>query len=71
MKFKIERGIEMPVRSKDIRYPLAEMEVGDSFSFPLEYRASVQTLASAAKKQGRAYRVKKIAPEVCRIWRIS
>jgi len=68
MSFRIDKTVPVPAVN---RYPLQEMKVGESFEFPVEFRASVQTLASVAKKHGREFRVKKVSPETCRVWRIK
>lgn len=69
-EYKLESGHEMPLTQGNI-YPFKEMEVGDSFTFPLEKRHSIQSIASRQKAEGKVFRVKKISDEECRIWRIK
>lgn len=57
----------IPVR---VSHPMDRLEVGESYSFPLAKRASVQTTASRIKKEhGKEFTIKKIDDEVARVWR--
>jgi hypothetical protein len=65
--FKVDQGVPMP---KVYRYPIDELEVGESFEFPIEKRQSVQTSASNIKKKSdKSFVVSKVNDEVGRIWR--
>ena len=63
----IDTSVPIPERAI---YPLAQLEVGDSFLFPADKRGSVQTRASKVKRDtGREFVVRKINKDECRIWR--
>lgn len=67
--YQIESGVEIPKRSV---VPLSALAVKDSMMFPLEKRASVQTMASLLKRtQGKEFKVKKIDEARGRVWRVQ
>jgi len=65
--FKIDQNVPMPTGRA--LYPLGQLNIGDSFCFPLTKRASVSSLAAtyAPKK----FTVRKISDTECRVWRIA
>lgn len=66
----IDTGV--PIPDSVVNYPLKDLDVGDSFVFPKEKRASVQSKASLVKKEtGREFTVSKIDDTNCRIWRVK
>jgi len=69
-KFKIEKGI--PIPSKRINsYPFGEMNVGDSFSFPADKRASVACSVRPHSLKGKKFTVRKITNDTARVWRVK
>ena len=73
---KIEKGIPVPELRLGRRsnYPLAEMEVGESFACEKPHRAEVNRLRQAAyrygKRHGKKFTVRVSGDEV-RCWRVS
>ena len=77
MEYKIEKGIPLPknTRGRKLKYPFAEMEVGDSFDCG-EYKynkagsvsTSARTWAMKNKKEWK-FRVAKTEYNTLRIWR--
>lgn len=67
----IDTGVPIPENDR-LEYPLSQLEVGESFVFPVDKRPSVQSKASKMKRDtGREFVVRKQSPELCRIWRKS
>lgn len=63
----IDTAVPMP---GDIRWPIEDLKVGESFPFPIEKRASIQSRASKVKaKLSRDFKVKKMDGNNGRIWR--
>lgn len=72
VKYKVEKGIPIPVRSASPALRLAKLEVGESIVFPLSKRAAIQSNASRTKaSNGRNFTVKKINSTECRVWRTA
>ena len=77
--FKVEKGVALPDRVEQSKYPFAEMEVGDSFltgASDLQVdRDSVGSRAFAASwRYGRKHNMKfasRREGEFFRIWRIA
>lgn len=71
-QFKIERGIPVPsARGALIKYPWAEMEVGDSLFFPAGNHPSVSAISGQwATRHGRKFTTRKVDGGV-RVWRIA
>ena len=68
MEIKIEKNIPLPLRPRSDKYPLAQLEVGDSFFAPIGAAA----LAAHARRFGKANQRKFIVrPEGdgSRVWR--
>lgn len=68
VEYKVDKGIPIPVR-RNKAVPLAQLEVGESIGFPIEFRANVASRASKLKAQGREYTIKKEDELTARIWR--
>lgn len=67
-KIKVEKGIPLP--SSYGKYPFSKMEVGDSFKWPLECRARLNTAAANyAKSHDMRFTIRAISPRELRIWR--
>jgi hypothetical protein len=73
-EYKIERGIEIPDRARGkAKYPFAEMEVGDSFAFPVATLEKVRAACSWAGTRSnpkRKFSVRKHG-SACRCWRVA
>ena len=68
MEYKIEKDITAPEPHK--RFPLSELEVGESFTIALKDRNSVQSHASKVKSlTGKVFMVRKVDEQTCRVWR--
>ena len=67
VSYEIEDEVPVPVRATPI--PLKDLEVGQSFVFPLRERPKVQTYASRYNEIGKRFTVKKIDKDNCRVWR--
>jgi len=64
-------GVPIPVR-RGLARVLKEMNVGDSFVFPMEQRNATQTVTSHLKKEGFGeYMVKKVSDTECRVWKVK
>jgi hypothetical protein len=77
--FKIDKSIEIPNEvSSYSKYPLAEMEVGDSFLFEMEKYdkkkrsrlASAVSIFSKRSENGAKFSIRRIGEDV-RVWRIK
>ena len=70
-EFKIDKGIPFPKQQR--KYPFADMEVGDSFSFPPDDACIVNSAAGAYARKfpGVKLSIKKQSETESRIWRIS
>lgn len=77
LSFAIEVGVPLLPSStgKKALYPFADMNVGDSFVFPLKNRGNVDTAASRYKRGHSEwnYTTRLVPPEKthCRFWRIA
>ncbi|GAA4827321.1 hypothetical protein GCM10023232_26980 [Sphingosinicella ginsenosidimutans] len=74
MKIKIEKGIPAPPK-RNKKYPLLEMEVGDSFLIPSEKAGSVWARTNKLRRDGlgdwRLAQVPDQKPFQHRVWRIK
>lgn len=52
--FTIEKGIPVPVRAPKVDYPLANLEVGDSFLVPVDYTTGTPEAKATAGKVARS-----------------
>lgn len=70
--FKIEKNIEISSRVRGvIKYPFAQMDVGDSFSAPHTAAANIRAAAfSFGKRSGFRFSTRKDGDQV-RVWRIA
>jgi len=70
----VESGIPIPDDVR-IKYPFAEMKVGDSFRLKADKEKSVRSAASAYcnRNKGKGFRfiLRQVAPDVWRCWRFS
>jgi hypothetical protein len=71
--FTIEKNVPLPSKCSTRRaYPFAQMEVGDSFAFPLKaYRAVSNNSHMFAKRNGGKFATRKIDAETGRCWRVA
>ena len=70
-EFIIEKGVSLPNRIS-LKYPIEQMEVGDSFKFPIKKKASVAQRARKLKEEtGATFAVRKVDNEFGRIWRVQ
>lgn len=68
--YKIEKDVFMPKQTN--KYPLWDMEIGDSFSFPMKERVNIAGTASAyARRSNKKWSTRKINDRLGRIWRIK
>lgn len=69
-KYRIDKNIKIP--GGQAKLPINELEVGESFEFPLARRNSVQSRATRLKMlKNKEFAVKKIDAETARIWRVK
>lgn len=65
----IDSSIPIPDRGK---YPLEQLEVGESFVVTEDRRQSVQSRASRVKAStGKVFTVRKTVPGEVRVWRVK
>jgi hypothetical protein len=70
MNIKIDDNVPMPMTWKN-KYPLMEMEVGQSFVVPAETKIpAFRRVASFHRSDGRRFSVRK-TPDGYRCWRIA
>lgn len=71
MSFEIEKGVPIPQRpaGKKKKYPISEMEVGDSFAFTSEQMYGVMGAIRNAKPKKFSTRL--IGDRLHRVWRIE
>lgn len=67
--FVVEQRIPIPPRNDAKKYPFDHMNVGDSFGFPEADRMRIY--ASAKKRVGEKYSIRKVDNNSCRIWRVK
>lgn len=67
---KVDKGVNIPEPQKrDLKYPIASMDVGDSFKFPIDKYASVNALVRRFQKiSGHSFTLRK---SECRCWRTA
>lgn len=65
----IDTGVPTP--EPRLKYPLAQLEVGQSFVIPLEKRVSISSSISMVKKKypDRKFTVRKESDTTARVWR--
>lgn len=66
---KIEKNI--PLRGIPSKYPLAKMEVGDSFSAPIENRTKISSSITSYKLKDpeKVFATRRVDENTLRIWR--
>lgn len=68
-RYKIEKGV--PIPESNAQYPWKEMEVGDSFTVPIEKKRRLESARYAwGKRYGKKFTVK-AEGDKARIWRIE
>ena len=68
--FEIEKNIPLPKNKQNYKYPLRELEVGESFTIPLIQKAIVAAHMSHIKHQsGKVFTLRTIDKETVRVWR--
>lgn len=69
--YKIDGGVPMPDKGTALP-PIRQLEIGESILFPLNKRASVQSLASHVRRDtGRRFKVQKQDNNTARVWRVE
>ncbi len=70
---KIERGIPVPLNSvkRSSKYPLREMEVGDSFSIPKDQRLQLSSYMTSAGRDMNAKFISRQDGNIVRVWRVA
>jgi hypothetical protein len=74
VKFKIESGVEMPLKRSGLEFPLGDMKVGDSFLIPATNAINSVSAAQALRNQARKLKigiVTRSVPEGIRVWKTS
>lgn len=82
MEFKIEKNIPLPKRTREPKYPFAQMEVGDSFAVEVAFEelmpkvlrrmTAAKTVAAALLRTQRKDKTSFVVaevPEGVRVWR--
>ena len=68
---KIEKGVPIPTRSHGYKYPLPEMEVGDSFVANYERERTIRaSIYAFGKKLNRKFIVRREGNTI-RVWRVE
>ena len=68
--FKIEKGVKPPESRS--RYPLAKMDVGDSFLAPKKIQSKITAAANYQKRRHKkTFTVRKISDKNVRCWRVA
>ncbi len=72
-EYQIEKNVEIPpeISKSSSRFPLANMEVGDSFEVVKEERGGLQGAQTRTKRKfpDRVYIIRKVSATHYRIWR--
>lgn len=72
--FTIERGLPLPSGPVRNKYPLADMEVGDSFAASAGERSRISAAVSGWAKRAtgaKRFTVRAINRDTIRIWRVA
>lgn len=68
VEYTIDKGV--PIKVSSSKYPLEELEVGDSFVIPKEQRRSVATRMTLVKNAtGREFTSRTVSDTEVRVWR--
>jgi len=72
MEFKIEKNVPAPPTTSLMRWPFGEMEIGDSFTVPVELRERCRSAAGAYQRQHPdwKYTLQKENDTTWRLWRV-
>ena len=69
--YTIEKNVPMPERKSKSRFPLAQMQVGDSFAIPpTDYNTARTICFNYCKKNTQVFKVIKRGEEI-RVWRTA
>lgn len=66
---KIEKGVPIPLRGGGEKFPLDEMEIGDSFLIPIKTRMRLQYYTK--KLSNKKFVTKTVDKENVRCWRVE
>jgi hypothetical protein len=67
--YKIEKGIPFPEsRNREVMAKVRRMTVGDSIQFKPEQRGAFE---SAKARTSGKFKIRRISPKQCRIWRLE
>lgn len=71
MDYQIEKNIPISTKRADIvKYPFSQMEVGDSFTVPIEERHKIaQSAFYFGKKNGKKFATRREIDKI-RVWRV-
>ena len=70
-EFVLEVGVEIPPRSRRVKYPFARMAVGASFVAPLRMRSSLGGYNRKRRKEGKVFETRNLGDGNVRIWRTT
>lgn len=69
---QIDKHVPLPPSNgigRPVKWPLADMEVGDSFIFPLRSRGNIA--AKGLRFKPKRFTIRKISETEARIWRVE
>lgn len=66
--YQVDSAVPLPDGKQPL--PLRQLNIGESFVFPIERRASISSMATIfGKKTDRKFTIRKEGDNLCRIWR--
>lgn len=71
LEISLEKQVPMPVLRKVYNYPYLSMDIGDSFTVPVEDRARVLNANYRAWKARGIKLQAKTQGDIVRVWRVS
>lgn len=69
-EIKIEKGIPVPEYRKTNKYPIRDMEVGDSILIPLAYQKTSLLVSTHGRRYQKTF-ICRLEGQGTRIWRVS
>ena len=70
--FEIEKGVPMPHGGRALKYPIADMKVGDSFVIPhLSVNSACRMATSPGWRKFGRFSVRTLPEGGVRVWRIE
>lgn len=72
--YRVEKGIPMPESRRGglVKYPFQTMDIGDSFEFPLQEYAAIQSACRAGRLiKDKRFSLRKETTTTGRIWRVE